>query len=73
MAMQTGENEQALRKIMDMTRLISIVILAIHFYYYCYTAFKEWHLVSEFTNTILGNIVKTGLLSSFLKSKLFAL
>ena len=42
MVMQTGENEQALRKILDMTRLISIVILVIHFYYYCYAAFQEW-------------------------------
>ena len=33
MAVQTGENEQAMRKILDMTRLISIVILVIHFYY----------------------------------------
>ncbi len=72
MAMQTGENEQALRKIMDMTRLISIAILAIHFYYYCYAAFREWDLVSEFSNTILGNILKTGLFSSIHKSKLFA-
>lgn len=72
MAMQTGENEQALRKIMDMTRFISIVILAIHFYYYCYAAFREWHLVSEFSNTILRNILKTGLFNSLHKSKLFA-
>ncbi len=72
MAMQTGENEQALRKIMDMTRLIGIVILAIHFYYYCYAAFREWHLVSEFSNTILVNILKTGLFNNLHKSKLFA-
>jgi hypothetical protein len=39
-----------------MTRLISIVILGIHFYYYCYAAFREWHFVSGFSNTILGNI-----------------
>ncbi len=39
--MQTGENEQALRKILDMTRLISIAILVLHFYYYCYTAFEQ--------------------------------
>lgn len=32
--MQTGENEQALRKIMDMTRLISIISLFMNFYYY---------------------------------------
>jgi len=73
MAMQTGENEQALRKILDMTRLISIVILLIHFYYYCYTAFKEWGYVSEFSDTILGNINRTGLFSNFHKSKLFTL
>jgi hypothetical protein len=73
MAMQTGENEQALRKILDMTRLISILILGIHFYYYCHTAFREWHLISKFSDTILGNIHNTGLFSNFHKSKLFAL
>jgi hypothetical protein len=73
MAMQTGENEQALRKILDMTRFISIAILGIHFYYYCYAAFREWHLISGFSDTILGNIHNTGLFSNFHKSKLFAL
>ncbi|MEA9414312.1 conjugal transfer protein MobC [Flavobacterium sp. PL02] len=73
MAMQTGENEQALRKILDMTRLISIIILSIHFYYYCYAAFREWHLVSAFSDKILGNLYNTGLFSNFHKSKLFAL
>src|SRR6478609_7924989 len=73
MAMQTGENEQALRKILDMTRLISIVFLGLHFYYYGYTAFKHWELVGEFSDAILGNIYKTGLFSHFYKSKLFAL
>jgi hypothetical protein len=52
MAVQTGENEQALRKILDMTRLISIVILVIHFYYYCYAAFQEWGLISTFSDRI---------------------
>ena len=73
MAMQTGENEQALRKILDMTRLISIIVLVIHFYYYCYAAFREWHLVSGFSDKIMGNIHNTGLFSNFHKSKLFAL
>ncbi|MBC5862829.1 conjugal transfer protein MobC [Flavobacterium turcicum] len=70
--MQTGENEQALRKILDMTRLISIIILVLHFYYFCYAGFKQWGLVSEFSDTILGNIHNTRLFSSFHKSKLFA-
>ncbi|MGO4770904.1 conjugal transfer protein MobC [Flavobacterium sp. W22_SRS_FK3] len=71
--MQTGENEQALRKILDMTRLISIIILVIHFYYYCYAAFQQWHLVSGFSDKIMGNIYHTGLFSNFHKSKLFVL
>jgi len=73
MAMHTGENEQALRKILDMTRLISITILIIHFYYYCYSAFEIWEWQSTFSDRILSNIYKTGLFSSFHKSKLVAL
>ncbi|SFP79942.1 conjugal transfer protein MobC [Parafilimonas terrae] len=73
MAAQTGENEQALRKILDMTRLISIVILAIHCYYYCYAAFQHWGLVSPFSDRILGNIYRTGLFKNFVKGKLVAL
>lgn len=73
MAAQTGENEQALRKILDMTRLISIVILVIHCYYYCYTAFQQWGLSSEFSDRILGNIYRTGIFGNFVKSKLIAL
>ncbi|MCC4229063.1 conjugal transfer protein MobC [Zunongwangia profunda] len=71
--MHTGENEQALRKILDMTRLISITILIIHFYYYCYSAFEIWEWQSTFSDRILSNIYKTGLFSSFHKSKLVAL
>ena len=71
--MQTGENEQALRKILDMTRLISMVILGLHFYYFCYGAFREWHFTSHITDGLLSNIRKTGLFSNFYKSKLIAL
>lgn len=71
--MNTGENEQALRKIMDMTRLISIVLLCLHFYYFCYTAFAEWHLTAGLTERLMGNIRKTGLFDNFHFSKLFAL
>jgi len=73
MSIQTGENEQALRKILDMTRLISIVILVIHFYYYCYAAFQEWGLSSALSDRLLGNIYRTGLFGNFHKSKLIAL
>lgn len=71
--MNTGENEQGLRKITDMTRLMSIVVLALHFYYYCYQAFKVWELTAEISDRLLTNIQHTGLFSYFNNSKLIAL
>ncbi len=73
MAMNTGENEQGLKKIIDMTRLISIALLLIHFYYNCYQAFAGWQLTSKITDQLLKNILDTGLLNGFMKSKLIAL
>jgi len=73
MAMHTGENEQGLRKILDMTRLISIALLILHFYYYCYAAFQQWQLTATLTDRLIGNIQHTGLFSNFHKSKLIAL
>lgn len=71
--MNTGENEQGLRKILDMTRLISIVVLVLHFYYYCYRAFEQWQLTATLSDRLLGNIKKTGLFSHLYTSKLIAL
>ncbi|MFC0513518.1 conjugal transfer protein MobC [Mucilaginibacter angelicae] len=71
--MQTGENDQAMRKILDMTRLISIVVLGLHFYEVCYGAFAEWHLTAPLSDRLLANIVWTGLFSNFYKAKLIAL
>ncbi|MBK0368258.1 conjugal transfer protein MobC [Flavobacterium agrisoli] len=71
--MQTGENEQALRKILDMTRLISIVILILHFYFFCYLAFVQWNLTSVFGQNIMSKIFRTGLFDNFYKSKFLAL
>ncbi|WP_293906050.1 conjugal transfer protein MobC [Sphingobacterium sp. UBA5670] len=71
--MSTGENEQALRKIIDMTRWIAIIILLLHFYYYLYQYFSSIGLSGSFTDKILNIILKAGLFSSFHKSKLIAL
>jgi hypothetical protein len=71
--MNTGENEQGLRKILDMTRLISIALLIFHFYYYCYAAFSEWQLTATLTDRLMGNIQHTGLFNNFHKSKAIAL
>ncbi|HEX4372862.1 MAG TPA: conjugal transfer protein MobC [Puia sp.] len=73
MSMQTGENEQGLRKILDFTRGISIVILFLHFYFYCYQAFREWHFSAPIGDRLMMNISHTGLFRSFNKSKLIAL
>ena len=71
--MQTGENEQAMRKILDMTRFISISILLLHFYYYGYMAFRFWGLVTAFSDRLMVNIARSGLFEDFHRSKLIAL
>jgi len=69
----TGENEKGLKEILDFTRLAAIVILLVHFYYYCYSAFKQWNLTAEIGNRFLENFSRTGLFDSILRSKLIAL
>ncbi|WP_290791749.1 conjugal transfer protein MobC [Flavihumibacter sp. UBA7668] len=71
--MSTGENEQALRKILDMSRMISMVLLFLHLYYYQYAAFQAWGLISPFSDRLLENIYKTGLFRDFHLSKGIAL
>jgi len=71
--MSTGENEQGLRKIIDMTRLISILILALHFYYYFYKVFVRWGWSAGIVKHFLINIQRTGLFENLLRSKLIAL
>jgi hypothetical protein len=53
--------------------MMSIAVLLIHFYYYCYGAFEHWELSSNITDRLLQNIYGTGLFSSFHKSKFIAL
>ncbi len=73
MALNTGENEQGLKKVIDLTRMIAIVILGLHCYYYCYQSFSNWHLTSKISDQLLQNIQLTGLFSNYNKSKLIAL
>ncbi len=69
----TGENEQGLRKIVDLTRFASIFILLLHFYYYCYVAFEQWEITSTITDRLMKNISNTGLFKNQLTSKFLAL
>lgn len=71
--MYTGENEQGLRKIVDLTRLISIVVLLLHFYYACYGLFAQWELRSPITDNLLKNVARTGLFHPFTKAKFISL
>ncbi len=73
MSAGTGENEVGLRKILDFTRLGSITILLLHFYYYCYGVFKRLGLTAEIGDNFLINITNTGLFNSLYTSKLMAL
>ncbi len=68
----TGENEQALRKIIDFIRLLSIVVLLFHFYFFLYKAFQYWGLTSEVVNRIVLSIAQTGILQTVWHVKLFS-
>ncbi|SCW37988.1 conjugal transfer protein MobC [Mucilaginibacter sp. NFR10] len=71
--MQTGENEQALRKIIDFTRLLSIAVLIVHFYLSCYPAFQILGLTKPFVNHILLPLSKMVVFAKVLYAKLAAL
>jgi len=71
--MQTGENEQALRKIIDFTRLISITILIIHFYLSCYATFQRYHLTHKIVDHIVLPFAKMPVFKTITAAKLSAL
>lgn len=71
--MQTGENLQGLRKVADFTQLLSITILLIHFYIYCYPGFSAWGMRTEITDKVLLHIYQTGVFEDGLKPRLMAL
>src|SRR5690348_14765141 len=73
MAHGTGENEIGLKNILDFTRLSSILILLVHFYYYCYGAFEQWRFTTTISDRLLVNISKTGLFDTLHLSKALAL
>ena len=71
--MQTGENEQALRKIIDFTRLLSLGVLLIHFYLSCYPAFMQLSLTKPIINQVLLPISKMIVFRKIIYAKTFAL
>lgn len=71
--MQTGEDIQGLRKIMDLTRLLSMAVLAIHFYSYCHVAFRAWGLSLVWLDRIVLKLVAMPMLSGYWQIKAIAL
>lgn len=67
--MNTGEDIQGLRKIIDFTRLISLFILSTHFYLCCYQAFAGWGFTASITDRIIENISRTGLFTGIWRAK----
>lgn len=68
--MNTGEDSQGLRKIIDFSRLISIFILAVHFYLTLYKAFQHWGFTAGITDRIISNLAKIEWFNGLLKPKL---
>ncbi|WP_118953114.1 YWFCY domain-containing protein [Taibaiella helva] len=67
--MSTGENEQGLRTIVDFTRLLSVATLILHFYTFCYPAFKQWQLTATFTDQVVSNLLHLPFFKSILTAK----
>jgi predicted transcriptional regulator len=67
--MDTGENSQGLRKIMDFTRLISITMLIMHFYLLCYPAFSVWDLTTTIVDRLMSNLSKLGVFKTVFNAK----
>lgn len=70
---QTGENEQALRKIIDFIRLLSVVILISHFYFFTYSTWEKHNLTAGIADRIIQSLTRTGLFTGIHKSKVMAM
>lgn len=71
--MNTGENVQALRAILDMMRLGSIIVLLLHFYVYCFDCIQLFGLETEIGNRLIYNISQLSFMDGVYIQKLSAL
>ena len=71
--MQQEDDLRALAKIMEFGRAVSIFLLVVHVYVYCYPSITAWHLNLEVKDRILVNFNNTtGIFNCILWSKLLA-
>ena len=72
--MQGEDDLRGLAKIMAFMRAVSILLMLMHFYWFCYGFFLERGWTLEVINKILGNFERTAsLFSHTLYTKMFAL
>ena len=72
--MQGEDDLRGLAKIMAFMRAVSILLVLMHLYWFCYGFFIQRGWTLEVINKILGNFDRTaGLFSHSLYTKVFAL
>ena len=69
----TGENDQALQKIIDFIRLLSIVILLFHFYIFCYRSVQAWGFTFELLDEVTYALQKTWAFGAVIPAKICVL
>ncbi len=62
--MSTGENEQALRKILDLTRMLSITVLVFHFYHFGHPILYNQGYTQVFIDQVFVTMGQSGLFNS---------
>jgi hypothetical protein len=71
--MQGDDDLRGLAKIIAFMRAVSIILVLMHFYWFCYSAFADKGWTIEVVNRILSNFQRTaGLFSHTIYSKTFA-
>ena len=71
---QQEDDLRALAKIMDFLRAVSIILVVIHLYWYCYEAVRLWGIGIGVVDRVLMNFDRTaGLFHHILYTKFFAL
>lgn len=67
--MNTGENQQALQKIIDFIQLMSVVLLLLHFYAYCHPSLTKHNATVGIVDTVIVHISRTGIFNNILANK----
>jgi len=69
----TGENQEGLKKILDFTRMGALTLLGIHTYVLAYSTFQDWGLTHDWVDFLLVQLRKTGLFAGNSRVRVLAL